>query len=141
MLGDGTCTWWLDGWPWKHLSGKRYVTTHDITAYGHTIKAGFEFEVSVPNWFERKPDGRWWERLPKPIDPHDPVWLWASLWHDWALKQGWAKIRASCLMARAQFDRFAWHRWWWIPPTFVSTLIVTTLSPPLRRVFSWEKPT
>lgn len=115
---------------WQRLgTSKRYVTTHGIECYGQIIKAGFEFQVSVPNWM------RW------PINPHDPAWLWASLWHDWALKQRWAKIRASALMARAQFDRFAWHRWWWIPPTFAGTFLFTTLNPPLRRVFSWLKGT
>jgi hypothetical protein len=126
---------------WRRLgTGKRYVTTRPMTAYGQTIPAGFVFQVSVPNWFQRNPNDLWWARALKwflPIDPHDPAWLWASLWHDWALKQGWSTLRASALMARAQADSFRWWRWWWIPPTFVATLIVTTLSPPLRRVFSW----
>ncbi|MEO0385031.1 MAG: hypothetical protein AAF234_15910 [Pseudomonadota bacterium] len=110
---------------WSQTQGKRYGTTEPIAAYGQTIPAGFVFQVSVPNWM------RW------PIDPHDPDWLWASLWHDWALKQGWSKLRASALMARAQADSFRWWRWWWIPPTIAGTFVFTTLSPPLRRVFSW----
>ncbi len=113
---------------WRRIgTGKQYVTTAPITAYGQTIPAGFPFQVSVPNWM------RW------PINPHDPAWLWASLWHDWALKEGWSKLRASALMARAQVDSFKLRRWGWIPPTFAGTFVFTTLSPPLRRVFSWEK--
>lgn len=113
---------------WQRIgTGKRYATTGPVTAYGQTIPAEFVFQVSVPNWM------RW------PIDPHDPRWLWASLWHDWFLEQGRAKIAASAIMARAMAESFNWPSWWWIPPTFLSTFVFTTLSPPLRRVFSCLK--
>ena len=116
---------WPHSQPWKHLKGKRYVTTHAIAMFSQTIPVGFEFEVSVPNWM------RW------PINPHDPAWLWAALWHDWYLERGRAKLIASYAMARAMLQSFPPWRWYWIPPAFVATLIYTTLSPPIRRVFSW----
>lgn len=128
---------------WRRTSGKHYITTEEAKAYGHNIPAGFDFQVSVPNWFQRKLDDPWWARALKWFlpDPHDPAWLWASLWHDWALKEGWSKLRASALMARAMTDSFKLRRWGWIPPTFAGTFVFTTLSPPLRRVFSWLKGT
>lgn len=73
---------------WHRIgTGKRYVTTGPISAYSHTIPEGFVFQVSVPNWM------RW------PIDPHDPAWLWASLWHDWFLEAGRSTFKASIILA------------------------------------------
>jgi hypothetical protein len=113
---------------WRRVgTGKSYVTTAPTKRYGITIPAGFKFEVSVPNWM------RW------PIDPHDAAWLDASKWHDYALENRWWPIFASGLMCIVMLSAFAWWRWFWIPPTFLATLIVTTISPPLRRVFSWLK--
>ena len=111
---------------WGRITGKRYVTTDYHRLGNHTIPAGFEFEVSVPNWM------RW------PIDPHDPAWLWVALWHDWFLEAGKPKIVASWIAIHAMRDVFEWWRFaLWAPPTFLTTLIITTISPPIRRAFSW----
>lgn len=125
-------------------TSKRYITSQPESRFGETIRAGFEYEVSVPNWFARKPDDPWWLRILKWFlpDPHSPLWLYVALWHDWFLENGYSKPVASWYAIRAMWVAFPWWMFLiWAPPTFIITLIVTTLSPPLRRVFSWAKGT
>lgn len=65
---------------WRWIEGKKYITTQYTHFHGTpvgdvTVPPAFPFEVSVPPWLE-------WA-----VDPHDPVWLWAALLHDWLLEK------------------------------------------------------
>lgn len=110
------------------LIGRRcYRLDAPVTGHGLTIPAGFVFQVSVPPWMT-------W-----PIDPHDERWLYAALFHDYALSLKLPKWRCSLIMARAMADAFPVWAWWWIPPAFLATLVVTVCGGAINRLTSWAK--
>jgi hypothetical protein len=124
MMRAGLTMGYHSEYPWQRIGRTDYILTRD----SGSAPKGFVFQVSVPRALE-------WL-----VNPHDPEWLWVARRHDTRLHlHKWPAAKAACAMRQDMRDKLTGNRRWLIEPTFLAVLIWTTLSPPIRRVFSWKE--